>query len=46
MTTTTGASETEQARISHDLAARLRRDAELLGPDGRTDIVGTVYLGL
>ena len=30
--TTTGASETWQARISHDVAARLRRDAEVLGP--------------
>lgn len=39
MTTTTGASETWQARISHDLAAQLRRDAEVLGLDGRTEIV-------
>lgn len=39
MTTTTGASETWQARIGHDLAAQLRRDAELLGLDGRTEIV-------
>lgn len=39
MTTTTGASETWQARISHDLAAQLRSDAELLGLDGRTEIV-------
>ena len=36
---TTGASETWQARISHDLAAQLRNDAELLGLDGRTEIV-------
>ena len=39
MTTTTGASETWQARIGHDLAAQLRRDAELLGLEGRTEIV-------
>lgn len=39
MTTKTGASETWQARIGHDLAAQLRRDAELLGLDGRTEIV-------
>ena len=39
MTSTTGASETWQARIGHDLAAQLRRDAELLGLDGRTEIV-------
>lgn len=39
MTVTTGASETWQARISHDLAVQLRGDAELLGLDGRTEIV-------
>lgn len=39
MTVTTGASETWQARITHDLAAQLRDDAELLGLDGRTEIV-------
>jgi len=39
MTTTTGASETWQARITHELAAQLREDAELLGLDGRTEIV-------
>lgn len=39
MTATTGASETWQARISYELAAQLRDDAELLGLDGRTDIV-------
>ena len=39
MTTSTGASETWQARITHDLAAQLRSDAELLGLDGRTEIV-------
>lgn len=39
MTTTTGATETWQARITHDLAAALREDAELLGLDGRTEIV-------
>jgi len=39
MTTSTGVSETWQARIGHDLAAQLRRDAELLGLDGRTEIV-------
>ncbi len=39
MTTTTRASETWQARITHDLAAQLRSDAELLGLDGRTEIV-------
>ncbi len=36
---TTGASETWQARISHELAAQLRSDAEVLGLDGRTEIV-------
>ncbi len=39
MTTTTGSSETWQARITHELAAQLRDDAELLGLDGRTEIV-------
>ncbi|MGI8948041.1 MAG: ribbon-helix-helix protein, CopG family [Ornithinimicrobium sp.] len=39
MTSTTGASETWQARVPHDLAAQLRRDAELLGLQGRTEIV-------
>jgi hypothetical protein len=40
MTPSTGASETWQARISHDLAAQLRRDAEVLGLGGRTEILG------
>jgi len=39
MTTTTGASETWQARISHELAAQLRNDAAVLGLEGRTEIV-------
>lgn len=39
MTTRTGASETWQARITHELAAQLRDDARLLGLDGRTEIV-------
>ncbi len=39
MTTTTGATETWQARITHELAAQLRDDAKLLGLDGRTEIV-------
>lgn len=39
MTTTTGASETWQARITHDLAAQLRTDAQVLGLEGRTEIV-------
>ncbi len=39
MTTRTEVSETWQARIGHDLAAQLRRDAELLGLNGRTEIV-------
>lgn len=39
MTTTTGASETWQARITHELAAQLRNDATLLGLDGRSAIV-------
>jgi hypothetical protein len=39
MTTSAGASETWQARISHDLAAQLRRDAEVPGLGGRTEIV-------
>jgi hypothetical protein len=36
---TTGASEVWQARIGRDLAEQLRADAEVLGLDGRTDIV-------
>jgi hypothetical protein len=39
MTASTGASETWQARISHELAAQLRSDAEVLGLAGRTEIV-------
>lgn len=39
MTTTTGATEVRQARIGRDLAAQLHEDAELLGLNGRTDIV-------
>lgn len=39
MTATTGASEIWQARINHELAAQLRRDAEFLGLNGRTEIV-------
>lgn len=39
MTTMTSASETWQARISHDEAEQLRRDAALLGLATRTDIV-------
>jgi hypothetical protein len=39
MTAVTGASETWQARISRDMAAQLRQDAELLGLQGRTEIV-------
>ena len=39
MTVTTGTSETWQARITHELAAQLRRDADLLGLEGRTEIV-------
>lgn len=39
MPAATGASETWQARISHELAAQVRRDAEVLGLDGRTEIV-------
>ena len=39
MTATTGASETWQARITHELAAQLRSDAAGLGLDGRTEIV-------
>lgn len=34
-----GASETWQARISHELAAQLRHDAQVLGLDGRTEII-------
>ena len=37
--TSTRASETWQARITRDLAAQLRSDAELLGLNGRTEIV-------
>jgi hypothetical protein len=36
---TTRSSETWQARITHDLAAQLRHDAQILGLDGRTEIV-------
>jgi len=39
VTATTAASETWQARITHEMAAQLREDAELLGLDGRTEIV-------
>lgn len=39
LATTTGATEVWQARIVHDLAAQLRADAEILGINGRTDIV-------
>lgn len=39
ITVTRGTSKTWQARISHDLAEQLRGDAELLGLDGRTEIV-------
>ena len=39
MATSTGSSETWQARITHDLADQLHRDAEILGLDGRTEIV-------
>lgn len=39
MTTTTGSSETWQARISHAEAEQLRRDADLLGLASRTDII-------
>jgi hypothetical protein len=34
-----GTSEVWQARIGRDLATQLRADAEVLGLDGRTDIV-------
>ncbi|HST48554.1 hypothetical protein [Jatrophihabitans sp.] len=36
---TPGASEVWQARIGRDLAEQLRADAEVLGLDGRTEIV-------
>lgn len=39
MAATTTRSETWQARISHDLAAQLLRDAEVLGLGSRTEIV-------
>ena len=39
VTATTGTAEVWQARSSHDLAAALRDDAELLGLDGRTEII-------
>lgn len=35
----TGFTEVWQARIEHDFAAQLHADAELLGLDGRTEIV-------
>ncbi len=39
MTSTTGITEVWQARIGHELAAQLRTDAEILGLNGRTEIV-------
>lgn len=39
MSVVTGSSEVWQARIGHELASQLRTDAEILGLDGRTDIV-------
>lgn len=39
MGTTHGATEVWQARIGHELAAQLRTDAEILGLNGRTEIV-------
>lgn len=36
---TASRTETWQARISPELAAQLHRDAEVLGLDGRTEIV-------
>jgi hypothetical protein len=44
MATVTTKTEVWQARIGHDLAAKLREDAELLGLDGRTDIVREALL--
>ncbi len=39
MSVATGSSEIWQARIAPDLAAQLRQDAEVLGLEGRTEIV-------
>ena len=39
MVTVTTKTEVWQARIGHELAAKLREDAKLLGLEGRTDIV-------
>lgn len=39
MTSTTRTTEVWQARIGHELAAQLRDDAEVLGLNGRTEIV-------
>lgn len=39
MSTVAGASEVWQARIGHELAEQLRDDAEILGLDGRTELV-------
>ena len=39
MTTSTGSSEVWQARIERGFAAQLHEDAEILGLQGRTDIV-------
>lgn len=39
MTGSTGTTQVWQARIGHEFAAQLQKDAELLGLDGRTDIV-------
>lgn len=39
MTAPTRATEVWQARIGRDLAAQLRADADILGINGRTDIV-------
>lgn len=41
MVASTGTSEVWQARIDQEFAAQLQADAEILGLDGRTDIVRT-----
>jgi hypothetical protein len=46
MTTTTGATEVWQARIGRAFAAELLADADVLGLEGRTDIVKAALLML
>jgi len=44
MAAVTSKTEVWQARIGHDLARELRQDAEVLGLEGRTEIVKEALL--